>query len=123
MAMAAAGIPVQPGTLGAVCSRRPRPIDRPPGHDPAPRPPAADLADVPDESLLPTVVATADVAHLDLSVLHGGIIEGRVVDRSGHPIGNAMLRARGDGVRPALATDLAQSDPRGRFSLWHAAAE
>nr|HEX4312871.1 carboxypeptidase-like regulatory domain-containing protein [Kofleriaceae bacterium] len=79
--------------------------------------PPPDAAEVPDDALLPTVVAKADVSHIDLSVLRGGIVEGRVVDRSGHPIADAMVRARGGGVRPALATDLAQSDSAGRFTL------
>jgi hypothetical protein len=82
-----------------------------------PGPPTADAAEVPDDTLLPKVVATADVAHLDLSVLRGGVVEGRVVDRSGRPVADAVVRATGNGPRPALATDVARSDARGRFVL------
>ena len=68
--------------------------------------PTADVAGVPDEALMPVVVAAADVDNIDLSVMRGGAISGTVTDASGHPIEGVVLRARGGGgVRPALGTD------------------
>jgi protocatechuate 3,4-dioxygenase beta subunit len=79
--------------------------------------PSADAAGVPDEALMTMVLATADTDGVDLSVVRGGILAGHVVDRSGRPIAGAVVRARGAGVRPALATDLAETDRDGSFEL------
>ncbi len=80
--------------------------------------PAAETAGAPDEALMPLVIANADASNLDLSVTRGGHIVGKVVDRGGHPIAGAVLRARGRaGMRPALGTDVAESDADGSFDL------
>ena len=80
--------------------------------------PDADAANVPDEGLMPTVVASTDVQHLDLSVMTGGKITGHVRDRAGHPIADAVVRARGaDPHRPTLGTDVATSDETGAFEM------
>jgi Carboxypeptidase regulatory-like domain len=80
--------------------------------------PSAETAGVPDEALMALVLASADTEGVDLSVVRGGIVTGHVVDRSGRPIAGAVLRARGGGgMRPALATDLAETDRDGSFEL------
>ncbi|MBX3156342.1 MAG: carboxypeptidase regulatory-like domain-containing protein [Deltaproteobacteria bacterium] len=83
-----------------------------------PGPPSADAAGVPDEALMPLLVANADAGGHDLTVTRGGIVTGRVLDRSGNPIAGAAVRARTNtGTRPALGTDLAESDASGRYEL------
>jgi hypothetical protein len=79
--------------------------------------PSADAAGVPDEALMVTVLATADTEGVDLSVVRGGIVSGRVVDRGGRSIPGVVLRARGGGTRPALATDITETDRDGGFEL------
>ncbi len=80
--------------------------------------PSADVAGVPDEALMPLVVAIADLDNIDLSVTRGGGISGTVTDVAGHPIEGVVLRARGGaGLRPALGTDLAESDAKGAFEM------
>jgi len=79
--------------------------------------PSADAAGMPDEGLMPLVVANANVTGLDLSVLRGGEIRGEVVDRSGNPIAGAVVRARSNAWRPALGSDIAETDANGRFSM------
>ncbi len=80
--------------------------------------PTADTAGVPDEALMPIVVASTDVEGVDLSVMRGGAVTGRVVDRAGHPIKNAVLRAKGpNGVKPTLGTDVAESDETGAYEM------
>ncbi|MGN6103813.1 MAG: carboxypeptidase regulatory-like domain-containing protein, partial [Kofleriaceae bacterium] len=79
--------------------------------------PSAETAGVPDEALMPLVIADADRDGIDLSVIRGGTIRGQVVDRNGRPIAGALIRARGEGFRPALGTDLAESDADGSFEL------
>ena len=54
---------------------------------------------------------------VDLSVVRGGIVSGHVVDRGGRPIAGAVLRARGGGMRPTLATDITETDGDGSFEL------
>lgn len=78
--------------------------------------PTAEVAGVPDEGLMPLVVATKDADSVDLSVTRGGVVNGRVVDRQGAPVAGAVVRARG-GLRPTLGTDLAETDAAGRFEL------
>jgi hypothetical protein len=82
-----------------------------------PAPPSSETAGVPDEALMATVIASGDSDGLDLSVVRGGIVAGRFVDRRGRPVAGAVVRARGDDVRPTLATDIAESDSGGRFEL------
>lgn len=82
-----------------------------------PSPPSADTAGVPDEALMTTVNATGDADGVDLSVVRGGVVSGKVIDRSGRPIAGAVVRARSGSVRPTLATDIAESDGDGSFEL------
>ena len=79
--------------------------------------PTLDAAGTPDEGLMPTIIAATDVDHVDLSVVYGGAVAGHVVDRSGHPVVGAVIRARGSSLRPALGTDVAESDERGQFDM------
>ncbi|HEY5938456.1 MAG TPA: carboxypeptidase-like regulatory domain-containing protein [Kofleriaceae bacterium] len=80
--------------------------------------PSSDTVGVPDEALMPVVVATGDADGVDLSVLRGGAVSGRVVDRAGRPVAGAILRARTfNGIRPTLGTDLAETDNAGTYSL------
>ncbi|HEX2691073.1 MAG TPA: carboxypeptidase-like regulatory domain-containing protein [Kofleriaceae bacterium] len=81
-----------------------------------PGPPSAEAAGVPDEALMAIVLLTRDTGDVDLSVVRGGIVSGHVIDRSGRPIAGAVLRARG-GLRPTLATDVAETDTDGSFEL------
>ncbi|MDQ3366519.1 MAG: carboxypeptidase-like regulatory domain-containing protein [Myxococcota bacterium] len=81
---------------------------------------SADTAGAPDEGLMPMIVATRDAAGLDLWVMRAGTLSGRVLDRAGRPIANAVLRATlhvGHGVRPTLGTDITESGPDGSFEL------
>jgi hypothetical protein len=82
-----------------------------------PSPPSAEAAGVPDEALMATVIASGDADGIDLPVVRGGVVAGRIVDRHDRPIAGAVVRARGDGARPALGTDVAESDRTGRFEL------
>lgn len=79
--------------------------------------PSAEVAGVPDEGLMPIVVASADADAVDLSVVRGGTIIGQVTDTRGRAIAGAVVRARGAGVRPALGTDVAETDALGHFEL------
>jgi Carboxypeptidase regulatory-like domain len=84
--------------------------------------PSAETVGVPDEALMTIVVASADTDEVDLSVVRGGFVSGRVIDREGRPIVGAVLRARSSaggrgGLRPTLATDITESDRTGTFEL------
>lgn len=79
--------------------------------------PSADVAGVPDEGLMPIIVASRDADAMDLTVVRGGTIVGSVIDGRGAAIAGAVVRARGAGVRPALGTDVAETDAAGRFEL------
>jgi len=79
--------------------------------------PSAETAGVPDEGLMPIVTATRDADNFDLSVVRGGTITGQVIDVRGKAIAGAVVRARGGGARPALGTDVAETDATGRFEL------
>jgi hypothetical protein len=79
--------------------------------------PAEDTVGMPDEGLMPLVVANRDSAGIDLAVLRGGTITGKVVDRSGHPIAGAILRARGAMWRPALGSDVVETDDTGSYTM------
>ncbi|MBA3458792.1 MAG: carboxypeptidase regulatory-like domain-containing protein [Deltaproteobacteria bacterium] len=80
--------------------------------------PSAEVAGVPDEGLMPIVVAARDAEAVDLSVMRGGTIIGQVVDLRGAPIAGAVVRARGGQLRPTLGTDVAETDAAGRFELY-----
>jgi protocatechuate 3,4-dioxygenase beta subunit len=82
-----------------------------------PDPPPAELAGVPDEALLTAVAVTRDFDGVDLAVVRGGSVAGRVVDRAGQPIGGAVVYAVGGAHRPALGTDIARSAGDGGFEL------
>jgi hypothetical protein len=77
----------------------------------------ADAADTPDEALMPVVVASADATGVDLTVTRGGVFRGKVIDRSGRPIANAVLRASSNRPRPTLGTDVAETGTDGVFEL------
>jgi len=79
--------------------------------------PSAEIAGVPDEALMTTVLASGDADGVDLSVVRGGLVSGHVIDLAGRPVGGAVLRARGGGLRPTLATDVAESADDGSFEL------
>ena len=83
--------------------------------------PSAEVAGVPDEGLMPIVIASRDADSVDLTVVRGGSIKGQVIDLRGKPIAGAVVRARGGSVRPALGTDVSETDATGRFEL-HLAA-
>jgi hypothetical protein len=82
-----------------------------------PGPPMAAAAGLPDDALMTLVFAHRDSTGVDLAVVGGGIVTGRVVDREGRPIADAVVRARNGWLRPALGTDVAESDRDGRFEL------
>jgi protocatechuate 3,4-dioxygenase beta subunit len=82
-----------------------------------PEPPAADAAGAPDEAMMPVVVASADAHGVDLTVVRAGVVRGKVIDRAGRPIANAVLRASGRGLRSALGTDIAETGTDGTFEL------
>jgi Carboxypeptidase regulatory-like domain len=79
--------------------------------------PTADAANAPDEALMPVVAAGADADGVDLTVTRGGVVRGKVVDRSGRPIASAVLRAVSSHLRPALGTDVAETGADGAFEL------
>ncbi|HWO20411.1 MAG TPA: carboxypeptidase-like regulatory domain-containing protein [Kofleriaceae bacterium] len=79
--------------------------------------PTADAAGAPDEALMPTVAASADADGVDLTVTRGGVVRGKVVDRSGRPIAGAVLRAHSSHLRPTLGTDVAETGADGAFEL------
>lgn len=85
--------------------------------------PSPDAAGVPDEELMPLVVATSDSDNVDLPVTRGGTVHGKVVDKNGRPIPGVVLLARNGPVRPALGTDVAESDANGEFDLQLPAGE
>ncbi len=83
-----------------------------------PGPPSLAAAGLPDDSLMTIVAALHDTTGVDLAVVGGGIVVGRVIDGAGQPIAGAVVRAsRRGGPRPALGTDVAESDRDGRFEL------
>ena len=79
--------------------------------------PPAEIARVPDEGLMAAVVATGDTAGVDLAVVRPGIVAGHVVDPRGRPVAGAVLHAMTAGMRPVLATDIAESAADGSFEL------
>jgi hypothetical protein len=81
--------------------------------------PEADAAGAPDDALMPVVVASGDADGVDLTVTRGGVVRGKVVDRAGRPIANAVLQALTQGLRlrPTLGTDVAETGTDGAFEL------
>jgi hypothetical protein len=79
--------------------------------------PPAELAGVLDEALLTAVVAVRDTDGVDLAVVRGGSIAGRVLDLAGQPVGGAVVYAVGGAHRPALGTDITTSADDGGFEL------
>jgi len=78
--------------------------------------PRAVTAGVPDDALLPRLVATADVDGLELRAVATALVRGQTVDPDGAPISGVVVRA--DCVeRPVLGTDVAISDARGDYEL------
>ncbi|MCX5745025.1 MAG: carboxypeptidase-like regulatory domain-containing protein [Proteobacteria bacterium] len=78
--------------------------------------PSADTAGVPDEALMSVVMANRDVAGMNLLVVHGGTISGKVVDQAGKPIANAVVSTTSM-FRTALGNDIAETDEAGAFEL------
>ncbi len=70
----------------------------------------------PTDALAPLITVARDESGVDLPVEQGGIVTGRVVDRAGHPIAGALVRAQGES-RPVLGTDVAETDATGAYRL------
>jgi hypothetical protein len=108
---------VEPGAYRAfvrgdsVLSIGPRIDDR------LPSTPQPGVAGVPDDQIATMLSVFEDEHGIDLPVVRGGSVTGRVVDGSGRPISGAVVRASGSVVRPVLGTDLAETDSDGRFQL------
>ena len=79
--------------------------------------PSPDAIGLPDELLMPQVMANADVDNIELAAAAAGTITGKVVDGAGHPIANAIVYADQTAVRPVLGTDVAETDASGAFEL------
>jgi len=88
-------------------------IGDPPRIDPGPR---IDVAGMPDETLMPLVIAEHSVA-IELPVVKAGVITGSVVDETGKLVPHVVVRARSGFSRPALGTDVAETDEHGVFTL------
>ncbi|MBV8760789.1 MAG: carboxypeptidase regulatory-like domain-containing protein [Deltaproteobacteria bacterium] len=88
-------------------------IADPPRIDAGPR---VDVAGMPDDTLMPLVVADRSVT-VELPVVKAGTITGSVVDEAGHLVPHAVVRARSGFSRPALGTDIAETDEHGVFTL------
>jgi protocatechuate 3,4-dioxygenase beta subunit len=70
--------------------------------------------------IAPALAAFTNLSGADLEVVRAGVIAGRVFDRDGTPIAGALVRATpsdGDGLRPVLGTDVAETDLDGTFRL------
>ncbi len=79
---------------------------------------AAALVGAPDDTLMPLVDATSNVANLELVLPREATIAGWVTDRDGRRIAHAIVRARNDGnTRPAFGTDVAETDGNGNYTL------
>jgi len=79
--------------------------------------PPADTAGLPDESLMLMIDARADLDGVDLSIMRGGVVSGRVVDGALRPVAGAVVFAHGRGPRPTMASDTDETDRDGRFEL------
>lgn len=85
----------------------------PPRIDPGPR---IDVAGMPDETLMPLVIVEHSVA-IELPVVRAGTITGSVIDETGKLVPHVVVRARSGFSRPALGTDVAETDEHGVFTL------
>ena len=67
----------------------------------------------------PAIDLRRDAAGVDVQVVRGGAITGRVVDGAGRPVVGAVVRARSyaSELRPALGTDLGVTDGAGNYRL------
>lgn len=85
--------------------------------DGGPRP---ELAGVADDSLMPTLDASADLSDLDVCVTKAGIVTDTLRDEYQRPVAGVTIRA-GVGIeeslRPVLGTDTAITNASGRFEL------
>ncbi len=81
--------------------------------------PDLDAIGMPDETAMPLVIAQHDLEEVDLFVVRGGTIHGHVLDGNGRPVANAVVRAypAGPRVRPALGSDVAETDGEGRYEV------
>lgn len=79
--------------------------------------PAPDTVGVPDQALMIGIDARRDLEGIDLVVVRGAVVAGRVVDLDGHPVGGALVVAVGNAMRPTLGTDVAESSDTGAFEL------
>jgi hypothetical protein len=82
-----------------------------------PGPPSAEAAGVPDQAVMTALVASRDLDGVELSVVRAAVVTGRVVDLANRPVAGAVVQAVGNPLRPALATDVAESNERGGFEL------
>ena len=82
-----------------------------------PSAPSADrIGDAPAAELAPAISVARDTSGVDLPVERGGIVSGHVVDRAGHPVAHALVRARGE-LRAITGGDTAESDANGAYQL------
>ena len=81
--------------------------------------PDLDAIGVPDETAMPLVIAQSDLEDVDLFVLRGGMIYGRVRDAANRPVAHAMVRAfqADKRMKPALGSDVAETDADGNYEL------
>jgi hypothetical protein len=87
-----------------------------PRYERLPGPPSARDVGAPDDTLAPVVGVFLDQSGVDLEVVRGGAIGGRVFDPQGRPVAGALVRLRAD-LRPVLGTDVAETDLDGSFHL------
>jgi hypothetical protein len=82
-----------------------------------PSAPSADgVADAPATERAPAIAIARDTSGVDLPVERGGAVTGHVVDRAGHPIAHALVRARGE-LRSITGGDVAETDANGAYRL------
>ncbi len=81
--------------------------------------PDLDAIGAPDEAAMPLIIAQQDLEQVDLFVLRGGMIYGHVRDGAGRPIAHAIVRSLQSEkrVRPALGSDIVETDAEGRYEL------
>ena len=73
------------------------------------------IAGLPDDTLMPVVVATENTS-LELALPREATIAGTVTDRDGRRVAHAIVRAHG-ALRPAFGTDIAETDEAGNYTL------
>ena len=80
--------------------------------------PDLDAIGAPDETAMPLVVVQQDLEAVDLFVLRGGAIYGRVLDHAGKPVAHAVVRGvNSNRVRPLLGSDMAETDADGHYEI------